>query len=216
MEAERDDAVSQLLDLQDARRELQAQLSAKAAELRVSEGTVKQLEADMKQLEIDLAEACRLQRAATTGPVEMLTLPRVTQSQALATSISRMTLGSTQSPASTHAVVQHALMPAETSSVRVTGARAFAHPVDSPYTLQTVHGGCTCHQPVEYVSYGRAPAQRMPTELAGTTINTAPMYRRHRLVTTMRIYPTLLRMSQDASLNSVPCPCDGKWYDYNL
>ena len=98
MEAERDDAVSQLLDLQDARRELQAQLSAKAAELRVSEGTVKQLEADMKQLEIDLAEARRLQRAATTGTVEMLPLPQVTQSQALATSISRMTLGSTQSP----------------------------------------------------------------------------------------------------------------------
>ncbi len=61
-----------------------------------------------------------------------------------------------QSPASTPAVVQHALMPTETSSVRVTGARAIAHTADSPYALQTVHGGCTCHQPVEYVPYGRA------------------------------------------------------------
>ncbi len=121
VEGERDDAVSQLLDLQDARRELQAQLSAKAAELRVSDRAVKQLEADMKQLEIDLADARRLQKAATNGPVEMLPVSRVTQSQALATSISRMTLGATQSPASTPSVMQHALMPAETTSVRVTG-----------------------------------------------------------------------------------------------
>ncbi len=67
-----------------------------------------------------------------------------------------MTLGSAQSPASAPAVVQHALMPTETSSVRVTGARAIAHSTDSPYALQTVHGGCTCHPPVECVSYGRA------------------------------------------------------------
>ncbi len=52
-----------------------------------------------------------------------------------------MTLGSAQSPASALAVMQHALMPTETSSVRVAGARAIAHPTDSPYALQTVHGG---------------------------------------------------------------------------
>ncbi len=148
--------MGQLLDLRDARRELQAQLSVKAAELRVSEGAVKHLEADMRQLEIDLAEARHLQKAATTGPVEMLSVPRVTQSQALVTSISRMTLEATPSPTSAPAVMQHALMPAETTSVRITGARAIAHPIDSPYTLQTVHGGCACHQPVEYVSYRRA------------------------------------------------------------
>ncbi len=168
VEAERDDAMSQLLDLQDARRGLQVQLSAKAAELRVSKGATKQLEADKRQLEadkrqleadrkqleadkqqleIDLEEARRLQRVATTGPVEMLPIPRVTQPQALATSILQMTLGSAQSPASAPAVVQHAL---------VTGAHAIAHPTDSPYALQTVHGGCTCHPSVEYVSYGRA------------------------------------------------------------
>ncbi len=141
VEVERDDALSQLLDLQDARRELQAQLSAKAAELRISEGTVIQLEADVKQLEIDLAEARRLQRAATSGPIERLPMPRVTHSQALATSISRMTLGAAQPSASAAPVVQTALMPAETTSVRVTGARAITHPVDSPYALQTVRGG---------------------------------------------------------------------------
>ncbi len=156
VEAERDDAVSQLVDFQNTRRELQTHLSAKAAELRVSEGAVKQMEADKRQLEADLDEARRLQRAATTGPVEMSPVPRVPQSQALATSISRMTLGSTQSPASAPTVVQHALMPTETSSVRVTGARGIAHPTDSPYALQTVHGGCPCHPQVEYVSYGRA------------------------------------------------------------
>ena len=101
VEAERDDAVGQWLDLHDARRELQAQLSAKAAELRVNEGVVKQLEADVKQLEIDLVEVRRLQKAATSGPIEMLPVPRVTHSQALATSISRMTLGVAQPPAST-------------------------------------------------------------------------------------------------------------------
>ncbi len=63
VEVERDDAVGQLLDLQDERRELQAQLSAKAADLRVNEGVVKQLEAD-------LAEAHRLQRAIPAAPVE--------------------------------------------------------------------------------------------------------------------------------------------------
>ncbi len=156
VEVERDDAVSQLLDLQDARRELQAQLSAKAAELRVSEGTVKQLEADMKQLEIDLAEARHLRRVATSGPIEMLPVPRVTHSQALAMSISRMTLEVAQPPASAAPVMQTALMPAETTSIRVTGVRAIAQPADSPYTLQTVHGGCACHQPVECISYGRA------------------------------------------------------------
>ncbi len=80
--------MGQLLDLQDARRELQAQLSAKAAEPRVNEGAVRQMEADVKQLEIDLAEALRLQKAATSGPVEMLPVPRLTHSQVLATSIS--------------------------------------------------------------------------------------------------------------------------------
>ncbi len=165
----REDAVGQLLDTQNEWREIQAQLSSKAAELRVSEGTVKQLETDKKQLEADkkqleadkrqleihLDEARQLQRAATTGPVEMVPVPRVTQSQALATSISRMTLGSAQSPNPARAVVQHALMPTETSSMRVTGARAIAHPTDSPYAMQTVRGGCTCHPQVEYVSYGR-------------------------------------------------------------
>ena len=48
VEAERDDAMGQLLDLQDERRELQAQLSAKAADLRVNEVVVKQLEAEVK------------------------------------------------------------------------------------------------------------------------------------------------------------------------
>ena len=86
VEAERDDAVGQLLDLQDERRELQVQLSAKAADLRVNEGV-------MKQLEADLAEARRLQKVAPSGPFEMLPAPRVTHSQALTTSISRMTLG---------------------------------------------------------------------------------------------------------------------------
>ncbi len=156
VEAERDDAVGQLLDLQDERCELQTQLSAKAADLRVNEGVVKQLEADVKQVEADLAEARHLHKAATSGPVEMLPVPRVTHSQALATSISRMTLGVAQPPASTASVMQTTLMPAETTSIRVTGARAIAQPADSPYALQTVHGGCTCHQLVECISYGRA------------------------------------------------------------
>ncbi len=47
-------------------------------------------------------------------------------------------------------------MPTETSSIRVIGARAIAHPTDSPYALQTMHGGCPCHPSVEYVSYGGA------------------------------------------------------------
>ncbi len=117
---------------------------------------MKQLEADVRQLEADLAEARRLQEAATSGPVEMLPVPRVTHSQALATSISRMTLGVAHPPASTAPVMQTALMPAETNIIRVTGARAIAQPADSPYALQTVHGGCACHQQVEYISYGRA------------------------------------------------------------
>ncbi len=61
------------------------------------EADKRQLEADKRQLEIDLDEAHRLQRATTTGPIEMLPVPRVTQSQVLATSILRMTLGSAQS-----------------------------------------------------------------------------------------------------------------------
>ena len=52
------------------------------------EADKRQLEADKRQLEIDLDEARRLQRAATPGPIEMLPIPRVTQSQALAMSIS--------------------------------------------------------------------------------------------------------------------------------
>ncbi len=43
----------------------------------------------------------------------------------------------------------------ETTSVRVTGARAIAQSAESHYPLQTVHGGCTCHQPVGYILYGR-------------------------------------------------------------
>ncbi len=156
VEAERDDATSHLLDLQEERRELQAQLSVKVADLQVTEGVVKQLETEVKRLEDDLAEARRLHKAATSGPVEMLPVTSVTHSQALAMSISRMTLGGAHPPTPAAPVVQTALMPAETTSVRVTGARAIAHPVDSPYTLQTVQGGCTCHQPVEYISYGRA------------------------------------------------------------
>ncbi len=108
----------------------------------------------MEQLEADLAEARCLHKATSPVPIEIPPEPRVTHSQALATSISQMTLGVAQPPASTAPVMQTALMLAETTSVRVTGARAIAHPVDSPYTLQTVHGGCTCHQPVGYISYG--------------------------------------------------------------
>ncbi len=85
VEAERDDAVSQLLKTQEERRGLQAQLSAKAAELWVNEGVVRQLEAD-------LTEARRLQKAITPAPVETQPETYVTHSQALATSISRMTL----------------------------------------------------------------------------------------------------------------------------
>ncbi len=51
--------------------------------------------------------------------------------------------------------MQTALLPAETTSIQVTGARAIAQPVDSPYALQTVHGGCACHQSVGYISYWR-------------------------------------------------------------
>ncbi len=149
VEAERDDAISQLLETQEERRGLQAQLSAKAAELRVNEGVVRQLEAD-------LVEARRLQKTIPPVPAETPPEPRVTHSQALDTSISRITLGVAQPPASTTPVMQTALLLAETTSVRVTGARAIAHPVDSPYALHTVHGGCACHQPVGYISYGRA------------------------------------------------------------
>ncbi len=148
VEEQRDDAIGQMLEIKDERRDLQAQLSAKAADLRVNEGV-------MRQLEADLAEARRLQKAIPPATVETPSEPRATHSQALATSISRMTLGIAQPPAST-APVMTALLPAETTSIRVTGARAIAQPVDSPYALQTVHGGCACHQPVEYISYGRA------------------------------------------------------------
>ncbi len=194
IEAERDDAVSQLLDLQNARRELQAQMSAEAAELRVSEGAAKQLEADKKQLEadkrqleIDLDEARQLQRAATTGPVEMLPVTRVTQSQALATFISRRTLGSTQSPASAPAVVQHALMPAETSSVRVTGARAIAHPQTLPTPCRPCMGGVlVIHQ--WNMSPTEEPAQKMhPCAFAATWLprrgSTLPCHARARTPT---------------------------------
>ncbi len=110
VEAERDAAVSQLLETQEERLGLQAQFSAKAAELWVNEGVVKQLEAD-------LAEARHLQKAAPPVPVEIPPEPRVTHSQALATSISRKTLGVRQPPASTTPVMQTALMLAETTSV---------------------------------------------------------------------------------------------------
>ncbi len=115
----------------------------------------------MRQLGADLEEARRLQRTIPPAPVETQSETRVTHSQALATSISWMTLGVTQPPASTAPVMQTALMPAEMTSVRVTGARALAHPVDSPYAMQTVHGGCTCHQLVGYISYGRACPKNM-------------------------------------------------------
>ncbi len=132
------------MEIQEERRDLQAQLSAKAGELRVSKGVVKQLEAD-------LAEARCLQKTTPPAPVEMPSEPRVTHSQALATSISQMTLGVAQAPASTAPIMQTTLLLAETTSIRVTGARAIAQPVDSPYALQTVHGGCACHQPVGYI-----------------------------------------------------------------
>ncbi len=89
VEAERDDAISQLLETQEERRGLQTQLSAKAAELRVNEGVVRQLEAD-------LAEARHLQKAIPPAPVETQPETRVTHSKALAISISRMTLGVAQ------------------------------------------------------------------------------------------------------------------------
>ena len=211
VEAERDDAVAQLLNLQDERRELQAQLSAKAADLRVNEGVVKQLEADVKQLEADLAEARRLHKAATSGPVEMLPVPRVTHSQALATSISWMTLGVVQPPASTAPVMQTTLMPAETTSIWATGAQAIAQPADSPYALQTVHGGCACHQPVENISYGRACPE-----------NASRASRYHYQYHTYVPSPPPgyhledLPMSQDGSPNPVPCQCDGKQCHSNL
>ncbi len=154
VEEERDDAVDQLLEIQDERRDLQAQLSATAADLRVNEGVVRQLEAD-------LAEAHRLQRAVPSAPIETPSEPSVTHSQALATSISRMTLGIAQPPASTAPVMQTVLLLAETTSIRVTGAWAIAQPVDSPYALQTVQRGCACHQPVAYISYGRACPENM-------------------------------------------------------
>ncbi len=149
MEEERDDAVSQLLEIQGERRDLQARLSATAGELRVNKGVVQQLKAD-------LAKARRLQKTTPPTPIEMPTEPHVTHSRALATSISRMALGAAQPPASAAPVMQTMLMPVETTSVRVTGARAIAQPADSPYALQTVHGGCTCHQPVGYILYWRA------------------------------------------------------------
>ncbi len=120
MEAERDNAVSQLLETQEERRGLQAQLSAKAAELRLNEG-------DVRQLEADLVKARRLQKAAPPVPIEMPPQPHVTHSQALATSISRMTLGVTQPPASTAPVMQTALMPAKTTSVQPVSYRCSTH-----------------------------------------------------------------------------------------
>ncbi len=137
------------MEIQGERRDLQARLSNTAGELRVGKGVVQQLEAD-------LAKTRRLQKAAPSTPIETPAEPCVTHSQALATSISRMTLGTAQPPAPTAPVMQTALLPVETTSVRVTGARVIAQPADSPYALQTVHGGCACHQPVGYMSYGRA------------------------------------------------------------
>ncbi len=112
-------------------------------------------------MEADLAEARRLQKATPPAPAETPLEPHAAHSQALATSISWMTLGVTQPPASTDPVMQTALLPAETTSMRVTGARAIAQPVDTPYALQTVHGGCACHQQVGYISYGRACPENM-------------------------------------------------------
>ncbi len=67
-----------------------------------------------------------------------------------------MTLEAAQLSAPTAPVMQTALLLVEMTRVRVTGARAIAQPADSPYALQTMHGGCTCHQPVGYISYGTA------------------------------------------------------------
>ncbi len=82
--------------------------------------------------------------------------PRVAHSQALAISISRMTLGAAQPPALPAPIMQTALLLVEMTSVQVTGARATAQSAESPYPVQTVHGGCACHQPVGYILYGRA------------------------------------------------------------
>ncbi len=71
---------------------------------------------------------------------------QVAHSQAMATFISRIILGAMQSPAP---AVHTALLLVETTSIRVTYARAITQPaVGAPYSLQTVHGGCTCHLPV--------------------------------------------------------------------
>ncbi len=148
-EEEQDDYVSQLLEIQGEQCDLQGRLSTTARELRVSKGVVQQLEAD-------LAEARLLKETTPLTPVEMPAEPPAAHSQALATSISRMTLGAAPPPAPTAPVIQTALMLVAKTSVRVTGARTIAQPADSRYALQTVHGGCACHQPVGYISYGKA------------------------------------------------------------
>ncbi len=112
--------------------------------------------AAVQRLEADLAEARRLQKATAPTPVGTPVESSVAHSQAPATSITRMTLGATKPPAPPAPVMQTTLLPVETISVRVTGARVITQPAESPYSLQTVHGGCTCHQPVRYVSYVRA------------------------------------------------------------
>ena len=127
-EEEWDDAVSQLGEVRGGRRDLQARLSAVAGELRVTKGAVQQLEAD-------LAEARRLQTAIPLAPIETPAEPHVTHSQVLATSISRMTLGAAQPPAPTAPIMQTVLLPVETTSVRVTGARAIAQLADHAWKV---------------------------------------------------------------------------------
>ncbi len=214
-EAERDDATAQLLELQEERRELQAQLSAKAADLRVTEGVVKQLEAQVTRLEDDLAETRRLHKAAMSGPVEMLPVPRVTHSQALATSISRMTLGGGQPPTPAAPVMQTALMPAETTSVRVTGLE----PSRTQWILPIPYRPCREDVPViRQWSTSRMEelARKMSAEPVGIITSPAPMCHRRHLDTMWKIHPTPLRTSRDDNLNSLLCQCDGRQCDTSL
>ncbi len=127
-----------------------------------------------------------------------------------------MTLGVAQPPASTAPVMETALMLAETTSVRVTGIQAIAHPVDSPYALQTVHGGCTCHQPVEYISYGRAcPENASRTGRYGLhqyhTYVPSPPSGNH-----VEDLPCPAAHEPGRQPKLVLCQCDGKQCDFNL
>ncbi len=89
IEEERNDTIGQLEDIKGERRNLQAQLSTTAGELRVSQAAVQQLEAD-------LAKAHCPQKATPQLTAVTTADPRAVCSQALASSISRMTLGTVQ------------------------------------------------------------------------------------------------------------------------